>query len=112
MFDHVKRPLHQVFGSIAKMTFPARCCAAVPYSCISALLEVEHTAGKGLHAALGMQARFAKHVFPGETLRTEMWQEGSSRVIFQTRVVERDMLALTFAAVELRPEVAQATSRM
>lgn len=59
-----------------------------------------------------MQARFAKHVFPGETLRTEMWQEGASKVIFQTRIVERDMLALTFAAVELRPEATQATSRM
>ena len=94
------------------MTLPSCYYVAVPCSCISALLEVEHAAGKRLHAALRMQARFAKHVFPGETLRTEMWQEGSSTVIFQTRVVERDVLALTFAAVELRPEAAQATSRM
>ena len=84
----------------------------MPHSCISAFLEIEHATGKGLHAVLCMQARFAKHVFPGETLRTEMWQEGSSRIIFQTRVVERDTLALTFAAVKLRPEYAQATSRM
>ncbi|CAK0757837.1 hypothetical protein CVIRNUC_002573 [Coccomyxa viridis] len=63
-------------------------------------------------ALKSVKARFAKHVFPGETLRTEMWQEGASKVIFQTRIVERDMLALTFAAVELRPEATQATSRM
>ena len=94
------------------MTLSACYCEAVPYSCITVLLEVGHAVRERLHILHCMQARFAKHVFPGETLRTEMWQEGSSKVIFQTRIVERDMLALTFAAVELRPEAAQATSRM
>ena len=58
------------------------------------------------------QARFAKHVFPGETLRTEMWQDSPTKVIFQTRVVERDELALTFAAVELASSAGQAKSRL
>lgn len=43
----------------------------------------------------------AKHVFPGETLQTEMWRVSPSRIIFQVRVLERDALALTNAAVEL-----------
>ena len=47
-----------------------------------------------------LQAQFAMYVFPGETLQTEMWREGQ-KVIFQTRVLERDVLAITKAAVEL-----------
>lgn len=43
----------------------------------------------------------AKHVFPGETLQTEMWRVSSTCIIFQVRVLERDVLALTNAAVEL-----------
>lgn len=61
---------------------------------------------------LPVQARFAKHVFPGETLRTEMWQDGPTRIVFQTRVVERDELALTFAAVELNASASQIESKM
>ena len=59
-----------------------------------------------------VQARFAKHVFPGETLRTEMWQDSPTKVIFQTRVVERNELALTFAAVEVFADASQNRSRL
>ena len=51
-----------------------------------------------------MQGRFTKHVFPGETLRTEMWLESPTRIVFQTRVVERDVIAISNAAVELYSE--------
>ncbi|CAJ0836925.1 13515_t:CDS:10 [Entrophospora sp. SA101] len=47
-----------------------------------------------------IKARFASPVFPGETLETQMWKTGN-KVIFQTRVVERDVIAITAAAVEL-----------
>ena len=46
-----------------------------------------------------MDARFTAHVFPGETLRTEVWADGA----FRTRVVERDVVAIgngRFAARE------------
>ena len=38
----------------------------------------------------GMDARFTAHVFPGETLRTEIWADGSFRAI----AVERDRVVI------------------
>ncbi|MDH5506714.1 MAG: MaoC/PaaZ C-terminal domain-containing protein [Anaerolineae bacterium] len=48
-----------------------------------------------------MQARFSSHVFPGETLLTEMWDQGDGRILLRTKVVERDEVVLSNASVQL-----------
>lgn len=58
--------------------------------------HVYHTYG----AFKNIKVRFAGTVIPGQTLRTEMWRDGS-RVVFQTKVVETGKLCLASAGVEL-----------
>ena len=48
-----------------------------------------------------IEARFVRPVYPGDTLRTELWREGS-RVSFQTSAVGRDGLVLTNGLAVLR----------
>ena len=47
-----------------------------------------------------LDLRFASPVYPGETLRTEVWHEGPGRAAFQVRVVERDQLVLSNGCAE------------
>ncbi|MDR3419004.1 MAG: SDR family NAD(P)-dependent oxidoreductase, partial [Nevskia sp.] len=55
-----------------------------------------------------IKVRFAESVFPGETLVTKMWKESDTRVVFETRVKERDAVVIRNAAVELYQEIPQA----
>lgn len=41
-----------------------------------------------------LNVRFASPVYPGETLRVEVWNEGEGRAAFRVRVVERDLVVL------------------
>ncbi len=58
-----------------------------------------------------IKVRFAKSVFPGETLVTRMWKESDQRIVFETRIKERDELAISHAAVEFYAEVPQAKAK-
>ena len=44
--------------------------------------------------------RFSAPVFPGETIRTEMWRDGAV-VSFRSRVVERDVVAINNGRAEI-----------
>jgi 3-hydroxyacyl-CoA dehydrogenase/3a,7a,12a-trihydroxy-5b-cholest-24-enoyl-CoA hydratase len=50
--------------------------------------------------------RFARHVFPGETLVTEMWKESETKILFRCKAKERDEVVITNGAVELQPVAA------
>lgn len=44
--------------------------------------------------------RFSAPVFPGETIRTEMWRDGGV-VSFRARIVERDVVVLNNGRAEI-----------
>ena len=46
-----------------------------------------------------LSLRFSAPVFPGETIRTEMWRRGS-KVLFRSRAVERDVIVLNNGVAE------------
>jgi acyl dehydratase len=46
------------------------------------------------------EVRFSSPVFPGETLRVEMWREGAGRASLRARVIERDVVVLQNGLIE------------
>lgn len=50
-----------------------------------------------------LDLRFASPIFPGETIRTDIWLEGPGRAAFRARAVERDQLILNNGLAEFTP---------
>ena len=48
-----------------------------------------------------MEVRFSSPVFPGETVRTEIWREGGGRFGFRCKVVERDLVVINNGLAEI-----------
>jgi acyl dehydratase len=50
---------------------------------------------------VGLAGRFSAPVFPGETIRTEIWRDGAV-ASFRARVVERDIVAINNGRAEVK----------
>ncbi len=50
-----------------------------------------------------ISARFSSHLFPGETIETEMWQVTKNNILFRCRAIERDEFVLTNGRAALQP---------
>jgi 3-hydroxyacyl-CoA dehydrogenase/3a,7a,12a-trihydroxy-5b-cholest-24-enoyl-CoA hydratase len=50
-------------------------------------------------------------VFPGETLKIELWKESDLRVLLRATVVERNKVCISNAAVEFYPEIPKPKSK-
>lgn len=48
-----------------------------------------------------VEVRFSAPVFPGETVRTEIWREGEGRFSFRCRILERDIVAINNGLAEV-----------
>nr|WP_277588693.1 peroxisomal multifunctional enzyme type 2 [Pseudomonas chlororaphis] len=58
-----------------------------------------------------IKVRFAKSVYPGETLVTRMWKESETHILLETRVKERDEIVIKNAAVELYEQIPLAKAK-
>jgi acyl dehydratase len=58
--------------------------------------------GYDVSAFAGMRVRFTAAAVPGDTLRTEMWQDGQ-KISLRMTAVERNAVVLNHACVTLRP---------
>jgi len=56
----------------------------------------EHDAAR----LLRLDVRFSAPVYPGETIRTEIWNDSPGRASFRARVMERDLVVLNNGLVE------------
>lgn len=62
---------------------------------------VKHFCDNDASQFKSVRIRFAKHVFPGETLITEMWRVSNTKIIFQVKVAERGVYVITNGEVTL-----------
>lgn len=58
-----------------------------------------------------IKVRFAESVFPAETLITRMWRDSPTRILFETKVKERDKVVIRNAAVELYEQIPQRATK-
>ncbi|MCY3779635.1 MAG: MaoC/PaaZ C-terminal domain-containing protein [Chloroflexi bacterium] len=63
---------------------------------------IKHFCENDSHRLCGLDVRFSHHVFPGETLLTEMWRHSPSEVRFRTQVKERSAVVLSHGCARIK----------
>ncbi len=96
-----ENPLHVDPESAKKSGFPRPILHGSATFGVAAHAVVRTMAGYDPARLASIEARFSRPVFPGETIRTEMWQDGGT-VAFRCRVPERDEVVLTSGWATLR----------
>lgn len=98
-----KNPLHADPDQAAKGGFDKPILHGLCTFGFSTRAVLKNFAGYNTDRLQSVQARFSSHVFPGETLRTEMWEE-EDEILFVTKTLERNIIVLKNALLKLKKE--------
>jgi acyl dehydratase len=96
-----RNPLHSVPDVARAAGFPRPILHGLATYGIVGWRIIRTLGGGDPRRLAALDTRFSAPVLPGETLRTELWCDGGT-VSFQTRVAERDVLALSNGRAVLR----------
>jgi acyl dehydratase len=97
-----ENPLHVDPESAKKSGFPRPILHGSATFGVAAHAVVRTAAGYDPARLAEIEGRFSRPVFPGETIRTELWIEGSD-VAFRCRVPDRDEVVLTNGRARITP---------
>ena len=94
-------PLHADAALAKRVGFPAPILHGLCSFGIAARGIITHFCGGDATRFKAIRVRFSSPVFPGETLVTQMWKVDAKTVAFQTKVKERDIVAISNSFAEI-----------
>jgi acyl dehydratase len=100
--DH--NPLHSDPGVAAKAGFPRPILHGLATFGVVGRALLKAVCGNDPARFGRMQCRFSAPVFPGETIRTEIWPSPAGAA-FRARVVERNVIVVSNGGLQLRQDI-------
>jgi acyl dehydratase len=95
-----RNPLHADPETARKAGFPRPILHGLATFGVAGHAILKSICGYDPARLMAMAGRFSAPVFPGETIRTEMWHDGAV-VSFRARVAERDIVAINNGRAEV-----------
>jgi acyl dehydratase len=96
-----RNPLHAEPAAAKQAGYPRPIMHGLGNFGIAGHAVLKTMCGYDPHKLTSFACRFSAPVFPGETIRTEMWRDGAV-VSFRARVVERDVIAVNNGRAEVK----------